>query len=292
MELVFLQFVSGLIKAMLLFLVASGLSLIFGVSRVINLAHASFYMLGAYLFLSVMELIPNRTLGYGLALVVVPVAIALLAGALEISLLRRAYRGGILSVVIVTFGLIFLIEGSTRIIWSDKQIMIPTPEWLRGALSLAGFPISLYYLPIVIVAPLVGLGIWFVFYRTRWGMVVRAATMDREMLGALGINVPRVFTVTFVLAAWLAGLGGVLAAPTTGVTPTMDSTIIIEAFAVVVIGGLGSIAGSFIAALLIGELLAFGLLVFPALSLALVFIVMAVVLASRPWGLMGRPLPD
>lgn len=292
MELVFLQLVGGLVKAMLLFLIASGLSLVFGVSRVINLAHASFYMLGAYLFYTVMEHVANRNLGYGLALVAVPVVVALLAGLLEMTLLRKAYKGGMLSVVMVTFGMIFLVEGITRIIWSDTQLIVSTPAFLKGAVSLGGFPFSLYYVPIVTVAPLVALGIWFLFYRTRWGTVVRAATTDREMLGALGVNVPRVFTITFIMAAWLAGLGGVLAAPTNALLPSMDSNVIIEAFAVVVIGGLGSIAGSFIAALLIGELLAFGLLVFPALSLALVFVVMAVVLTMRPWGLMGRQLPD
>ena len=280
---------SGLIKAMLLFLIASGLSLIWGMGRVINVAHASFYVLGAFLILSIMRLPSNPGFNYALALVAAPIIVALVAGVIELGLLRRTYRNGILPVVMVTFGLVFVIQGMVRIIWGDELHVITTPSFLRGAVSLGVVTIAKNQLPIVIVSPLVAVGIWAVFYRTRWGTLVRAATQDREMLSALGINVPRLFTITFMMAAWLAAMGGVLVAPTIGLFPAMDGPLIVDAFAVVVIGGLGSVLGSLLAAIIIGLVFAFALLVAPELGTVLTFLIMAVVLSIRPWGLRGAP---
>jgi len=142
---------------------------------------------------------------------------------------------------------------------------------------------------VLVLAPLVAVGMWMVFYRTRWGMLIRAATVDREMLGALGVNVAALYTQVFVFGSWLAGLGGALAAPTVAVALGMDSDVLVNAFVVVVVGGLGSFAGSFISAVLVGVLQSFGILIFPAISIVLLFAVMAVVLIVRPWGLLGRP---
>lgn len=292
LEAIAAQAVSGLIVATQLFLVASGLTLIFGVARIINMAHASFYMFGAYLFYVVTDRIGNLTIGYVVALITVPLMVAALATVLEVVIYRRVYHHGMFVVAMLSFGLVFIAEGMARVIFGNQAYLVELPEVLRGSIYVGSYGFPAFSVPVLVMAPLVALAIWAVFYRTRFGIVVRAATMDPEMLNALGINVPRVTTITFAAAAWLAALGGILAAPTTALLPTMDSDILIEAFAVVVIGGLGSVAGSVLAALIIGELLAFGLLAFPALSLVLVFVIMAVVLVIRPWGLRGSPMPD
>jgi branched-chain amino acid transport system permease protein len=150
-------------------------------------------------------------------------------------------------------------------------------------------PFPSYYLLVLVLSPLVAVGLWLVFYQTRWGMLVRAATLDREMLGALGVNVSKLYTQVFVFGSWLAGLAGALAAPTVAVALGMDADVLINAFVVVVIGGLGSFAGSLISALLVGQLQSFGILIFPAVSIVLLFAIMAVVLIVRPWGLLGTP---
>ena len=163
------------------------------------------------------------------------------------------------------------------------------PEALAGSVLIFGQPFPSYYLLVLGLAPAVAVGLWLIFYRTRWGMLIRAATVDREMLGALGVNVAALYTQVFAFGSWLAGLGGALAAPTIAVALGMDGDVLTTAFVVVVVGGLGSFAGSFISALLVGLLQSFGILVFPAVSIVLLFALMAVVLVVRPWGLLGRP---
>ena len=158
-----------------------------------------------------------------------------------------------------------------------------------GSVRIFGQPFPAYYLLVLGLSPLVAVGLWLVFYRTRWGMLVRAATVDREMLGALGVDVSKLYTQVFAFGSWLAGLGGALAAPTVAVALGMDADVLINAFVVVVIGGLGSFAGTLISALLVGELQSFGILIFPGVSIVLPFALMAVVLMIRPWGLLGEP---
>lgn len=284
MDLFVLQFSSGLIKAMFLFLIASGLSLIFGVTRVINLAHGSFYMLGAYLLLTL-----AGPLGFWTGLLAAPVVVAALGGAVEVLLLRRLYRSGELYVVLLTFAVILIVGDTTKLAWGNQFITVAGPALLAGTVKLLGHDFPRYNLLILALGPLLALGLWALFYRTRWGLLVRAAAMDREMLGALGVNVRRLLTATFVFGSWLAGLGGALSAPLVALEPTMDASIIMEAFSVVVIGGLGSFAGSLLGSVLIGELESFGILVFPAISLALIFGLMATILIARPWGLFGKP---
>ena len=208
--LIAVQVMSGLSVGMFLFLLSVGMSLIFGVTRIVNLAHGSFYMVGAYLMAALIEVLPDS----------------------------------------------------------------PVSFWIALVLGLS---------------PLVAVGLWLVFYRTRWGMLVRAATIDREMLGALGVDVSKLYTQVFAFGSWLAGLGGALAAPTVAVALGMDADVLINAFVVVVIGGLGSFAGTLISALLVGELQSFGILIFPGVSIVLPFALMAVVLMIRPWGLLGEP---
>ena len=288
-SLIMIQVMSGLSVGMFLFLVSVGMSLIFGVTRVVNLAHGSFYMVGAYMMVSLVEFLPERWWGFWLALILAPIGVALLGGVVEVALLRRIYHRDPLMQLILTFGLILVVSTLVLLVWGPDNKSVERPEALAGSVTLFGQFFPSYYLLVLVLAPLVAVGMWMVFYRTRWGMLIRAATVDREMLGALGVNVAALYTQVFVFGSWLAGLGGALAAPTVAVALGMDSDVLVNAFVVVVVGGLGSFAGSFISAVLVGVLQSFGILIFPAISIVLLFAVMAVVLIVRPWGLLGRP---
>jgi branched-chain amino acid transport system permease protein len=284
-----IQVMSGLSVGMFLFLVSVGMSLIFGVTRIVNLAHGSFYMVGAYLMVTLVEVLPDRWWAFWLALLLAPLGVAVLGGVVEMSLLRRIYHREPLMQLILTFGLILVVGTLVLLLWGPDNKSVQRPEILAGSVKLFGQLFPSYYVLVLGLAPLVAVGMWLVFYRTRWGMLVRAATVDREMLGALGVNVAALYTQVFVFGSWLAGLGGALAAPTVAVALGMDSDVLTNAFVVVVIGGLGSFAGSFISALLVGLLQSFGILIFPAISIVLLFALMAVVLIVRPWGLLGHP---
>ena len=288
-SLIMIQVMSGLSVGMFLFLVSVGMSLIFGVTRVVNLAHGSFYMVGAYMMVSLVEFLPERWWGFWLALLLAPIGVALLGGVVEVALLRRIYHRDPLMQLILTFGLILVVSTLVLLVWGPDNKSVERPEALAGSVTLFGQFFPSYYLLVLVLAPLVAVGMWMVFYRTRWGMLIRAATVDREMLGALGVNVAALYTQVFVFGSWLAGLGGALAAPTVAVALGMDSDVLVNAFVVVVVGGLGSFAGSFISAVLVGVLQSFGILIFPSISIVLLFAVMAVVLIVRPWGLLGRP---
>jgi branched-chain amino acid transport system permease protein len=287
--LITVQVMSGLSVGMFLFLVSVGMSLIFGVTRIVNLAHGSFYMVGAYLMVTLVEALPERPWSFWAALLVAPCGVAVLGGVIEVGLLRLIYRRDPLMQLILTFGLILVIGTLVLLAWGPDNKSVSRPEALAGSVRIFGQPFPSYYLLVLGLAPMVAVALWLIFYRTRWGMLIRAATVDREMLGALGVNVSALYTQVFVFGSWLAGLGGALAAPTVAVALGMDGDVLTTAFVVVVIGGLGSFAGTFISALLVGLLQSFGILVFPAVSIVLLFALMAVVLIVRPWGLLGRP---
>jgi branched-chain amino acid transport system permease protein len=287
--LIAVQVMSGLSVGMFLFLVSVGMSLIFGVTRIVNLAHGSFYMVSAYLMVTLVEWLPEGAAGFWMSLVLAPIGVAILGGVIEVTLLRRIYHRDPMMQLILTFGLILIIGTLVLLVWGPDNKSVSRPDALAGSVRIFGQPFPSYYLLVLGLAPVVAVGLWLVFYRTRWGMLVRAATVDREMLGALGVDVSTLYTEVFVFGSWLAGLGGALAAPTVAVALGMDADVLINAFVVVVIGGLGSFAGTLISALLVGELQSFGILIFPAVSIVLLFAIMAVVLIVRPWGLLGRP---
>lgn len=287
--LILVQVMSGLSVGMFLFLVSVGMSLIFGVTRIVNLAHGSLYMVGAYLMVTLIGFLPQRPWAFWLALLLAPLGVAVVGGVIEVALLRLIYRRDPLMQLILTFALILVIGTLVLIVWGPDNKSVPRPEALAGSVRVFGQPFPTYYLVVLALAPLVAVGLWLIFYRTRWGMLIRAATVDREMLGALGVDVSRLYTEVFMFGSWLAGLGGALAAPTVAVALGMDGDVLTTAFVVVVIGGLGSFAGSFVSALLVGELQSFGILIFPAISIVLLFALMAVVLIVRPCGLFGRP---
>ncbi len=287
--LIAVQVMSGLSVGMFLFLVSVGMSLIFGVTRIVNLAHGSFYMVSAYLMVTLVEWLPEGAAGFWIALVLAPIGVAILGGVIEVTLLRRIYHRDPMMQLILTFGLILIIGNLVLLVWGPDNKSVSRPEALAGAVRIFGQPFPSYYLLVLALAPVIAVGLWLIFYRTRWGMLVRAATVDREMLGALGVDVSLLYTEVFVFGSWLAGVGGALAAPTIAVALGMDADVLINAFVVVVIGGLGSFAGALISALLVGELQSFGILIFPAVSIVLLFAIMAIVLILRPWGLLGRP---
>ena len=289
MSLLFVQLLSGLANAMFLFLVASGLSLIFGVTRIVNFAHGSFYMLAAYLTYSLADALPLGPLAFYAAAMLAAAAVAALGGLVEVLLLRRVYRAPELYQLLLTFALVLIAADAVRYIWGADNKTGPSAPGLAGSVSIAGQLFPSYDLAIIGFGPLVALGLWLTFHRTRWGVLIRAATQDREMVAALGVDQGRLFTGVFILGSFLAGLGGALQVPRLALTTVMDTTVIVETFVVVVIGGMGSVWGALLASLLIGVLNAFGVLVLPKASIVLMFVVMAVVLIVRPWGLLGRP---
>jgi len=286
--LITVQVMSGLSVGMFLFLVSVGMSLIFGVTRIVNLAHGSLYMVGAYLMVTLVSVLPDRPWAFWVALLLAPLGVAALGAAIEMGLLRLIYGRDPLMQLILTFGLILVISTLVLLAWGPDNKSVSRPDALAGSVSVLGQPFPSYYLLVLVLSPLVALGLWGIFYRTRWGMLVRAATVDREMLGALGVNVGALYTQVFAFGSWLAGFAGALAAPTVAVALGMDGDVLTTAFVVVVIGGLGSFAGSFVSALMVGLLQSFGILIFPAVSIVLLFALMAVVLIVRPWGLFGR----
>jgi branched-chain amino acid transport system permease protein len=283
------QFLTGLASASSLFLVSAGLSLIFGVTRIVNFAHGSFYMMGAYLAFSAATALGGSVGSFWIAVAVAAFGVALFGIVMEVLLLRRIYHAPELFQLIATFGVVLLVKDGTRLIWGNDDYVWPRPPTFAAAIEIGTSRLPVYDLVLIAAGPVVLIAMWILLRRTRWGTLVRAATQDRDMVGALGVNQKLLFTSVLFAGAFLAGLGGALQLPREAVTLTMDFNIIAAAFVVVVVGGMGSIPGAYLAAFIIAELNAFGILIFPKITLVLMFLVMAVVLMVRPWGLLGSP---
>ncbi|MCG6873697.1 MAG: ABC transporter permease [Betaproteobacteria bacterium] len=298
---ILVQFLNGLAAASTLFLIATGLSLIFGVTRIVNFAHGSLYMLGIYVAYSAVNAFqPAGPLGFWGGMLVAALAVGALGALIEILILRRIYQAPELFQLLATFALVLIIKDFALWVWGAEDLLGPRAVGLDGAVSIAGRRFPEYDLFLIAVGPLVLGLLWLLLHRTRWGTLVRAATQDREMVGALGVNQKLLFTSVFALGAFLAGLGGALEVPREPAQLFLDLSAISDAFVIVVVGGMGSIPGAFLAALIIGEVKAFcigignveilGVVVsFSKLTLVIEFVVMAVVLVVRPWGLLGRP---
>jgi branched-chain amino acid transport system permease protein len=287
MQWILAQFISGLMSATFLFLMAAGLSVIFGVSRIINISHGAFYMLGAYLLLTCTRFTTMGVWSFAAVAVVGSVLIGCAGAMVEAVILRRVYNGGMLLVALVTFGILEVAQEMAKIVWGAEQTAVPRPVGLDGSMMMAGHAIPQYNIALIVIGCVVALLLWLAVDKTRFGLLIRAAAMDRETLGTLGVNVPAVFTLTFGLGTALAGLAGILAGPMVSISPSMGSSIVIEAFAVVVIGGLGSLPGSLLGAFIVGEAMAFGLLLWPDAALMLLYVLMAGILVLRPSGLLG-----
>jgi branched-chain amino acid transport system permease protein len=285
---VLLQFLNGLAGASSLFLVAAGLSLIFGVSRIVNFAHGSLYMLGMYLAVGL-----SGKVGFWGSVPLAALVVGFFGILLEVLLLRRVYRAPELLQLLATFALVLLLKDLALWAWGPEDMLGPRAPGLGGAVTIAGRQFPEYDIFLIALGPVVFLLLHLLLTRTRFGILVRAATEDREMAGALGVNQRLLFTGVFALGAALAGLGGALAIPREPANLEVDLAVVSDAFVVVVLGGLGSIPGAFLAALLIAEVKAFCIgLGYSKLTLVAEFIVMAVVLVLRPWGLLGRPLGE
>ena len=288
MDLIFGQLIAGLSYGSTLFLVSAGLTLIFGVTRVVNFAHGSLYMLGAYIAYTITtQWTPNAFNFFG-GLLVAALAVAAIGALLEFVVLRRIYSSPEIFQLLATFGVVLIVQDVALAIWGPAELFAPRAPGLRGSVEIAGAFVPQYSLFVMAVGPLVYALLWWVINRTRWGVWVRAASQDRETAGALGLNEPVLFTSVFALGGFLAGLAGALQIPRETVNLQMDLSILIEAFVVVVVGGLGSVTGAFWSALLIGMLHAYGSWWIPQSTLVLIFVVMAAVLILRPYGLLGR----
>ncbi|NYT44470.1 ABC transporter permease [Alcaligenaceae bacterium] len=295
------QFLNGLAEASSLFMVAAGLTLIFGVTRIVNFAHGSLYMLGIYIAYSIVQYTGGGVLGFWGSILAAALLVAALGALIEILLLRRIYHAPEMFQLLATFALVLVFNDMALWLWGPDDLLGPLAPGLEGAVPLFDRYLPLYDLVLMVLGPLVLLVLWLMLTRSRWGTLIRAATQDRDMLGALGVNQAWLFTGVFALGAGLAALGGALQLPRQPASLMLDLSLIGDAFVVVVVGGMGSIPGAYLAALIIAQLkaLCIGLgivefagitIAFPKLTLVVEFIFMAFVLVFRPWGLCGKPL--
>jgi branched-chain amino acid transport system permease protein len=274
---------NGLSWGMLLFLISMGLTTIFGVMGVLNFAHGSLFMLGAYLSMQFVRWVGSFWVG----LLIGPPIVAGLSILLERFLLRPLYGRDVSFQLLLTFGVMLFLDDGVRLIWGAAYHVVNPPPILSGVIPFFSQSYPVYRLFLVVLGPLVGIALWAFFAFTRWGKILRAAAMDRQMAEIVGVRVPVMFTAVFGFGAWLAALGGALAAPHQSVGPAMGERIIIESFIVVVIGGMGSFPGAFVGALILGMLNSFGTTLLPDVQMALPYILLAVVLLTRPRGLFG-----
>jgi branched-subunit amino acid ABC-type transport system permease component len=285
----FLLFATGgLADAAYLFIVAAGLSLVFGALRVINMAHGSLYMVAALVSVVVANKL-GAGIGFFPALIAAVLVAAAIGAVIEVTVLKRVYGHEHLVQLLATYAIALIIGGAARLIFGPNYRTTTAP--IQGSLTILGYSYSVYALVMIVAAAVIGVAMYGMLFRTRLGRNIRAAVSDPELLNASGVNVTLLYTTVFVIGAALAGLGGVIVAPSQAVDPTIGDSVLVLAFAISVIGGLGSIIGSGIGALMVGEVISFGLIT-PAtnsFALAFVFIVMTLVLTVRPWGLFGRP---
>ena len=279
-----IQILHGLVYGMVLFLLASGLTLIFGMMDVLNFAHGAFYMLGAYFSFSVLM----WTGQFWLSLILAPLGVGLIGVFVERIFLRKVLPYGHVPQLLLTFGIAYILEDVVKIVWGTEPLKVKVPSLLSGSLSLLGASYPTYRLFILVVSFLVFAFLFLILFKTRIGIIVRAAVAKKEMVAALGFNVPLIFLLLFGVGAWLAGIAGVIAGPYLITHPGMAGAILVDLFVVVEVGGLGSIQGAMLAAILIGELQSFGVLFLPQFSLFLEFLLLAAVLILKPEGLLGE----
>lgn len=287
-----IQALNGLSSASSLFITACGLTLVFGVTRIVNFAHGSLYMIGAYTAATLIPRLLELSFGpvtFWAGILASALFVGLIGILIEVFLLRRIYGAPELFQLLATFGVVLVVQDLVILAFGPEDILGPRAPGLRAPVEILGRRFPSYELVLIAAGPIVLGLVWFLLRKTRFGMLVRAATQDRDMIAALGVNQALLFTGTLFLGAFLAGLGGALQIPRVSAHAGMDLSIIAEAFVVTVVGGMGSVPGAFLAALIIGELQAFGILIFPKSTLVVVFLLMAVVLAIRPYGFFGRP---
>jgi branched-subunit amino acid ABC-type transport system permease component len=280
------QFLVGLSRAMILFIVSSGLSFILGVLRVPNVAHGSLYMIGAFTAHTLAMAGGGGVAGFWMALFIAPLIVALISLIAERLLFCHLYEREHLMLLLFTFALMLILGDLTKMTWGADYRSLVAPPFLQGSVSLLGTPFPKYNLFLLAVGPMVAVGLWLFSSKTKVGKIARAAAVDREMVGAIGINVSWVFAFAFVMGCFLAGLGGALVSPTVSITLGMDHTIIIEAFLIVTIGGLGNMWGAMAGSLIFGVSQSIGVLLWPQFAIVFPYLAVVIILTLKPTGLL------
>jgi branched-subunit amino acid ABC-type transport system permease component len=276
----------GLSRAMILFIVTSGLSFVLGVLRVPNVAHGSLFMIGAFAAHSISAALGGGSIAFWSALILAPLLVAMVSLIAERLLFCHLYEREHLMLLLFTFALMLILGDLTKMTFGVEYRSVMAPEILQGSIPVFGSPFPKYNLFLLIVGPLVAVGLWLFSNKTKIGKIARAAAVDREMVGAIGINVSWVFAFAFVLGCFLAGLGGALVSPTTSVTIGMDHTIIIEAFLIVTIGGLGNMWGAMVGSLIFGITQSFGILFWPQFAIVFPYMAVVIILTLKPTGML------
>ncbi len=276
----------GLSRTVILFIVASGLSLILGVLRIPNIAHGSLYMIGAYMAYTFSKLFGGGITGYWAAVVLAPLAVGLISFVVERGIFRRLYEREHIMLFLLTFGFALIFGDLVKITWGAEYRTVAIPTFFQGSIPIFGLPFPIYNFFLLLMGPLVAIGLWLLVNKTKMGKISQAAAVDREMVGAVGINVSLVFCIVFVIGCILAGLGGALVAPIVNVALGMDHALIMEAFLIVIIGGLGNIWGALLGALIFGLTQSLGILIWPQFGIVFPYAAVIVVLTIRPTGLL------
>lgn len=277
----------GLSRTVILFIVSSGLSLILGVLRIPNVAHGSLYMIGAFMAFTLSKLFGGGDMGFWMALIGAPLAVALISLVAERGIFQYLYEREHLMLILLTFAFSLVFGDLVKIVWGGEYKSVPVPYMFQGFIPLiGGLPFPLYNLFLLVCGPIIAILLWLLVNKTKIGKIARAAAVDMEMVGAVGINVSWVFASVFVIGCLLAGLGGVLVAPTVSVTLGMDHTLIIEAFLIVIMGGLGNIWGALLGALIFGLSQSLGILIWPQFGIIFPYMAVVIVLIFRPTGLL------
>lgn len=280
------QLLVGLSRTMILFIVCAGLSFVLGVLRVPNVAHGSMYMIGAFSAYSLSKLFSGNPCAFWLVLLLAPLVVALVSLVAERALFRHLYQREHLELLLFTFALMLILGDLVKLTWGVEYKSVVPSKLLKDSLPVLNASIPRYNLFLLIIGPLVAVGLWLFVNKTRVGTISRAAAVDREMVGMMGINVSWVFACAFVLGCYLAGLGGALVAPTISITLGMDHAIIMEAFLIVTIGGLGNMWGALIGSFIFGLTHSFGVLLWPQFAIVFPYLAVVIVLLLRPTGLL------
>ena len=284
------QLLSGISRGMVLFLVTSGLTLIFSVTNVLNFAHASFWLLGAYFTYTFWQLLALPNFGLWISIFLAGITMAIIGWIIEFLLIRRLYNRDLTEQLLLTYALVLIIGDAIKLTWGVEDLFITKPTYTNGVISIFSAPFPIYYAVVVALGFVVAIGLWWLLQKTMFGRKIRASVFSREMVSALGIPINRIYSGVFALSLFIAGTAGGVQAPISAIALGIDMEVIIECFCVMVIGGFGSLIGALVGSLIIGIIYSFAILIFPKMALVLVFLVTAIVLIIRPWGLFGTPL--
>ena len=284
------QFLSGISRGMLLFLLTSGLTLIFSVMNVLNFAHAAFWLLGAYFTFTFWEMFAQPTFGLWISIPLAGLTMAITGWFVEFLFMRKLYQRELTDQLLLTYALSLIIQDFIRLTWGVEDLIITKPKAVSGVLHIFGAPFPSYYALAIITTVIIATGLWWFLQKTDMGRKIRAAVYSREMVSALGIPIYRIYTCVFCLSLFIAGVAGGIQGPASVIALGMDTEQIIDCFCVMVIGGFGSLPGCLLASLMVGVIYSFAILFIPELAMLLIFLITAVVLIFRPWGLFGTQM--